>query len=267
MPVIPKSVELPSKLRLQYIEQGSPLGTPVILLHGLLDSWRTFEPVLPLLPESVHAFALSQRGHGDSSRPESGYYFSDYSEDVVSFMDAVHLEAAVIAGHSSHSFVAQRFAIDHPQRTLGIVLIGAPDTLKDKPGVDELWDVISKLDDPIDPDFVRGFVQSTIYRKVPDEFFDAMVQENLKVPSRVWRAAFEALLDDDVSGERRNIQAPTLIMWGDQDGICSRSDQDALVAAITGSKLLVYSGTGHTPHWEEPERFASDLVAFVESLS
>ena len=267
MPVIPKSVELPSKLRLQYIEQGSPLGTPVILLHGLLDSWRTFEPVLPLLPESVHAFALSQRGHGDSSRPESGYYFSDYSEDVVSFMDAVHLEAAVIAGHSSHSFVAQRFAIDHPQRTLGIVLIGAPDTLKDKPGVDELWDVISKLDDPIDPDFVRGFVQSTIYRKVPDEFFDAMVQENLKVPVRVWRAAFEALLDDDVSGERQNIQAPTLIMWGDQDGICSRSDQDALVAGITGSKLLVYSGTGHTPHWEEPERFASDLVAFVESLS
>jgi non-heme chloroperoxidase len=36
--------------------------------------------------------------------------------------------------------------------------------------------------------------------------------------------------------------------------------------AIVGSQLVVYPGAGHSPHWEEPNRFASDLVSFVEGL-
>ena len=44
-------------------------------------------------------------------------------------------------------------------------------------------------------------------------------------------------------------------------------DQDALLAAIAGSRLVVYESAGHALHWEEPERFAADLVAFAESLA
>ena len=58
---------------------------------------------------------------------------------------------------------------------------------------------------------------------------------------------------------------PTLIIWGDRDGFTGRTEQDALVTAISGSRLATYAGTGHCPHWEEPERFAGDLVAFVHS--
>jgi pimeloyl-ACP methyl ester carboxylesterase len=60
--------------------------------------------------------------------------------------------------------------------------------------------------------------------------------------------------------------APTLILWGDRDGLCSRGDQEALLAAIAGSRLVVYEGAGHGLHWEEPERFAADLVAFCKVL-
>ncbi len=182
-------------------------------------------------------------------------------------MDAVHLDEAVIAGHSSHSFVAQRFAIDHPERTLGLVLIGAPATLSDKPGVQEMRDSMSKLTDPIDEDFVRRFVESTVARRVPKAFYEAMVEESLKLPARVWRAAFEGILTDDLSEERQTIKAPTLIIWGDQDGICPLRDQEILAAEIEHSQLLVYAGTGHTPHWEEPKRFASDIAAFAERLA
>jgi pimeloyl-ACP methyl ester carboxylesterase len=63
---IMKSVELPNGVRLPYVEQGDPSGVPVLLLHGITDSWYSFEPVLPHLPESIHAFALTQRGHGDA---------------------------------------------------------------------------------------------------------------------------------------------------------------------------------------------------------
>lgn len=67
----------------------------------------------------------------------------------------------------------------------------------------------------------------------------------------------------NLSDELGKIRVPTLIVWGDQDAIQSRADQDALVEAIRGAQLLVYEGAGHSPHWEEPNRFAADLTSFV----
>jgi pimeloyl-ACP methyl ester carboxylesterase len=259
-----KSVGLPNQVSLPYIEQGDPSGVPVVLLHGVGDSWRSFEPVLPHLPESIHSFALTQRGHGDASRPAAGYRMHDFAADLAAFLNAVHLEAAVFVGHSMGSSVAQRFALCHPERTLGLVLVSSRASLRNRPGVQELWNsTISKLTDPVDPAFVRGY--TTISPSVPQAFVDAMLQEGLKMPARIWKELFKAGLEDDLSGELDQIKAPTLILWGDQD-VSTRGDQATLAAAIAGSRLEVYPGAGHMLHWEEPERFVSDLVAFVQGL-
>jgi non-heme chloroperoxidase len=101
-------VELPNQVQLQYLEQGDPSGIPVLLLHGVTDSWRSFERVLPHLSACIHAFALTQRGHGDASCPVAGYRFHDFAADVPAFMDTLELGAAIIAGHSMGSSVAQR---------------------------------------------------------------------------------------------------------------------------------------------------------------
>jgi pimeloyl-ACP methyl ester carboxylesterase len=266
-PVI-KAVELLTRVRLSYVEQGDPFGVPVLLLPGLGDSWRSFEPVLRHLPESIHAFALTQRGHGDASCPAEGYRFDDFAADLTAFVDALELEAAVIAAHSAGGFFAQRFALDHPERTLGLVFIGTPVTLRGHPGAQEAWgSTISKLTDPVDPGFVREIQKSALAQPVPEEFFETLVQEALKVPAHVWRAAFEGFLENDLSRELDKIEVPTLIVWGDRDAILNRSDQEALAAAIAGSRLVVYAGAGHSPHWEEPGRFASDLASFIENLS
>jgi pimeloyl-ACP methyl ester carboxylesterase len=256
---------LPNGVTLPYVEVGDPAGVPLILLHGLIDSWRSFELVLPLLSERVRAIAPSQRGHGDASRPAAGYRIEDFASDVAVFMDVLGLEAAVVAGHSSHALVAERFAIDHPERTLGLVLIGAPVSLRDKPGVQGLLDSVSKLSDPIDPAFAREFVEGT-FLEIPGTFLETMVSECLKVPARVWKEAFAALAKTDLSPELAGIEAPALLLWGDQDSIVPRSDQDALTGLITRSNLKVYPGIGHSPHWEAPERFAADASAFVETL-
>jgi pimeloyl-ACP methyl ester carboxylesterase len=240
---------------------------PVILLHGVTDSWRSFEPVLPHLPPSIHAFALTQRGHGDADRPMTGYGFRDFTADIAAFMGTLSLDAAVLVGHSMGSGVAQRFALDYPDRLLGLVLVGSFATLQTNPAVREFWDtVVSVLADPIDPSLVREFQQSTLAQPVPAAFFETVVRESLKVPARVWKATFTTFLQEDWSGELGKIAAPTLIVWGDQDAFCPRTDQDMLRAAITDSRLLVYSGAGHDPHWEEPERFAADLTAFTSAL-
>jgi non-heme chloroperoxidase len=254
---------------LPYTEQGDPSGVPMVFLHGFADSWRSFELVLTHLPESIHAFALTQRGHGDASRPDTGYSVSEFAADLAAFLDAVRLARAVIVGHSMGSAVAQRFAIDHPQRTAGLVLVSASSTLGGTTEAKAFWDsTISKLTDPVDPALVRATTEAMLVQPVPEAFLAEAVEEGLKVPAFVWKAAFESRWhgEGDVSGELGSITAPTLIVWGDQDARYARSDQDALTSAIRGARLVVYAGSGHLPHWEQPVRFAADLAAFVEEL-
>ena len=157
------SVALPTQVTLPYVEQGNPAGVPVLLLHGITDSWRSFEGVLPYLPASLHAFALSQRGHGDAARPVTGYYPQDFAADLAAFMDALSLGPAVIVGHSMGSYIAQRLALDYPDHTLGLVLMGSCTTVRGNPVAVELWDsVVSTLTAPIDPGFVLEFQCSTL---------------------------------------------------------------------------------------------------------
>ena len=262
-----RSIELPGRVKLPYVEQGDPSSVPVVLLHAIADSWRSFELVLSHLPESIHALAPTQRGHGGASCPERGYHPRDFAADLAAFMDALHLQAAVVVGASSGGFVARRFAIDHPKRTLGLVFLGSPANLRDKSGVQEMWtSTFSKLDDPIDPDLVREFAKGTLARLVPRAVLETIVGENLKVPARVWRETFKGLLEDDSLGELDKIEAPTLVVWGDRDAILPHGDQESLAAAIAGSRLLVYEGAGHAFYWEEPGRVAADLATFIAGL-
>jgi len=160
------TVELPDALNINFAEQGDSSPVPLLLLHGYVDSWYSFELVLPYLPESIHTFALTQRGHGESSRPATGYSVQVLAADLLDFMDKLNLEKAVITGGSSGGITARRFAIDHPERTLGLVLLGSPLSMRDKPGVLELWNsTISKLTDPIDPNFVREFAKAHFRRQ------------------------------------------------------------------------------------------------------
>ena len=264
---IVKTVELPNTLNINFAEQGDSSPVPLMLLHGYADSWHSFELMLPYLPESIHTFALTQRGHGESSRPATGYSVEILAADLSDFMDKLNLEKAVVAGGSSGGITARRFAIDHPDRTSGLVLLGSPLSLRDKPGVLELWNsTISKLTDTIDPNFVREFAESTFWQAIPQEFMDNVIKENLKVPAHVWKSTLKGLIEDNTSSQLYKIKCPTLLIWGDKDTIVSRSDQEAIENAISSSQLIIYSGAGHALYCEEPARIASDISAFITKL-
>jgi pimeloyl-ACP methyl ester carboxylesterase len=262
-----KYVTLSTGVRMEYVEKGDPSGLPVIFLHGVTDSWHSFERVLPLLPPAFHAFALSARGHGDSSKPETGYRISDMSRDVAAFMDALDLPRAVIVGHSMGSMVAQRFVVDHPERVSGLVLIGAfPSLYQDANLTDYYRSAIAPLTDPIDAGFAREWQLSTLARPMPEDHLDTVVVETQKVPSRVWRAAFAGFLETpDFSADLARVKAPTLIQWGDQDTYTSRANQDRLRSVIPGAKLEIYEGNGHAVHWESPVEITGALVSFLTS--
>jgi non-heme chloroperoxidase len=262
----PKFINLSTGARLEYTETGDRSGTPVILLHGITDSWHSYELVLPHLPESLHVFALSARGHGDSSRPQSGYTPQDFSADVLAFMNARKLKKAVIVGHSMGSYHAQRFAADHPGRVVALVLVGSSPNIAASPAARELWEAVAKFDDgPVDPKFAEDFQQSTIAQPVPPASFRRWVSESLKVPGRVWKAALTGLMESDHTPLLPRISAPTLIIAGEKDTVFTTQDAERMRAGIPGARLLVYEDTGHAIHWELPQRFARDLTQFVQT--
>lgn len=258
-----KTVTLKTGLEIAYVEQGDRVGVPLVLLHGYEGSLRSFDRLLAELPAWVRAFAPSQRGHGDSSKPATGYDLRALAADVVDFLDALALDCVVVAGHSMGGMVAQRVAIDHPERTAGLVLLGTFATCAGNPALEELsCERISRSTDPVDPAYVRAFHESTIAPEaaVPGAFVDLVVREGLKVPARVWRELLDAHLREDLTRELGKIAAPTLILHGDADRLARTSDQEVLARGIASAELIVFRGAGHALCWERPGEVARAIA-------
>ncbi len=258
------AVALANGVRLNYVEQGDLDGPAVIMLHGFSDSSFSWSEVLPQLSPEFHVFALDQRGHGDSDRPDDGYTIGDFAGDVVAFMDAVGLPSATVVGHSMGSWIAQRVASVAPERVERLVLIGSSATTI--AGADELKAALDELEEPMPEAFVREFQSSTIRRPVADAFFKRVVGESMKVPVRVWQAAAAGFVADDRWAEPERLTMPILILWGDEDTYFTLDDQNALRAALPHATFTVYPGTGHALQWEQPERFAADIETFMRGV-
>ncbi|MGZ5191178.1 MAG: alpha/beta fold hydrolase [Flavisolibacter sp.] len=269
-PVVPMytmgSIKLPNGLKLEYAEKGQETEATVIFLHGYSDSWYSFEEVLSLLPDSIHAFSISQRGHGNSDRPAEGYKPEDFASDIADFMRSLKIKSAIIVGHSMGATVAQRFAFDFPEMTKALVLVASFASFQDKAGISELQGIISMLQDPIDSGFVSEFQKSTIFKPVNDNAFKTYVRESMKVPARVWKAIAAETLTVNLSKQLTAIQIPTLIIWGDKDIFCPKSDQELMGRSIRNSRLLIYAEIGHAIHWEDPQRFTKDLLEFINAI-
>jgi non-heme chloroperoxidase len=241
-------IRLSNGVRLHYAEQGDPAGDTVLLLHGYGDSWFSWSRVLPGLTPGRRAIALDLRGHGDSDRPAQGYAVRELAEDVVGFMAARHIARAAVVGHSMGSFVAQQVALAAPRRVSRLVLVGSGTAPTRFNGMLELQRVVNALPDPVPEAFIREFQESTIHRGVPEEFLERVVAESSKLPARPERLRAEGI--------------PTLMLWGDRDGMSSRAEQEALTMLL-GGELKAYDDTGHAPHWERPDELAADLEEFL----
>ncbi len=263
------TTRLATGLQVHYAEQGDREGDAIVLLHAYVDSWFSYGRVLPLLSPEYHAFAPDQRGHGDSDKPQCCYTADDYAADVEAFMEAVGIEEATLVGDSSGGLIAQRVALDYPHRVSRLVLIGSPTTLVNNEGVRELEEeMLAALEDPVPPEFVREFVSGTIHQPVPQEFLTGLVSQSLKVPARVWRAYWEGVvLTVDDTARLGEISAPTLILWGEQDALLPREEQEWRATAIPNATLRVYPETGHLAHWVRPEWVVRDLEAFLKETA
>lgn len=256
--------EVSTAVRLPYVSSGPTSATPVLLLHAWGESRRSFDRLMPMLASTVPTVAVDQRGHGDADRPRTGYSLSSMAQDIVAFMDDLALPSAVLLGSSSGGYVAQQVAAISPHRVAGLVLVGSPRSLQGRP---PFADEVDQLSDPVDEVWVRhSLTWFPRFHPVPEWYLEDRVRDGARIPAHVWRETFNGLCEATPPSVAASITSPTLILSGGRDELLGREQVDDLARAIPGSRAIVYADTGHLVLWEEPERVANDVTAFVRAL-
>ena len=150
-------------LRLHYQEWGEPTapGT-VVLVHGVGSSCHIWDLTGPLLAEkSLHVVALDQRGHGQSDQPDSGYDFTSVVADLAGFVEKLGIgEASVMVGHSWGASVVLHYAVAHPDRTAGVVLVDGGTA---SPGERWTW---AETESRLTPPDIDGLLWSDLHQRM-----------------------------------------------------------------------------------------------------
>jgi len=271
-------IDLPGGERVHYRDQGNRAGRTVVLVHGFSASLHAWEPWVARLSKDYRVVTLDLAGHGLTRTP-SGYQIT--TERQVAIVDAVTrglgVERFVLGGNSMGGAVAWNFALAHPDRLQGLVLVDAAGW--QVPGKREGSPLVFKL---LANPAGRAVLKSIDLRPMAEKGLKtAYVDESLVTPALVDRYADMALAPgrrelilNSQSRPREpvtpatfaRIATPTLVMTGEADKVIPAAASRGLAGAIPGAKLIAYPGVGHVPMEQIPDRSADDLKAFLAGL-
>jgi pimeloyl-ACP methyl ester carboxylesterase len=271
-------------LRLAYSDFSSAeaVGT-IVLVHGLGSSRHIWDLVAPLLAQRCRVIALDQRGHGESDKPDDGYDFPSIVGDLLGFLDGVGAtQPVVLVGHSWGASVVLHFAVAHPERIAGLVLV---DGGTSSPGERTTWDETLARLTPPDIDGLKwtdlrqrmsarnGMYEDPRVEAVGRSLFtfdaEGRIYRRLQIPNhlRILRALWEQRPAELLP----SVHAPVLLLparqaadageWSDSK---ARSIQRALDLQPT-ARLRWFEDTVHDIPLHRPDELAAELLAFAES--
>jgi len=128
---------------LNYAE-GPDHGLPLLLIHGQLVQWESYQLVLPELSQYFHVFAVDCHGHGKSSHDPAKYSAGAMGPDFAAFIEQVIGEPAIVSGNSSGGLLAVWLAANSPENVLGVVLEDPPLFSSEYPRIKDTaaWDTM-----------------------------------------------------------------------------------------------------------------------------
>lgn len=266
-------------LTVHYRDEGKRDGPAIMLVHGSNASLHTWEPWVKRLGSDHRVISLDLPGHGLTGSHPGGVYDYPVFVDVVDrLMTRLRIEKAVIGGNSMGGGVAWMFALAHPDRTDGVLLVdaaGAPrwDSKKNPIGFQLMrTPVIKELARFIAP---RAIFQSSLETSVSvqslltPEYIDRYWELNRYPGNREATMKRFSLVHNNHPASKQKlaaIKAPVMIMWGEEDNLIPVSSARWFHQAIPGSKLVVYPKVGHIPMEEVPNRSAADVKAWLNTL-
>jgi 2-hydroxy-6-oxonona-2,4-dienedioate hydrolase len=225
-------------------------GTPEhwrVVMEGLADQYQVVAPQLPIDP------------HPDRRR-NGAQTIRDLSDVVAGFIDTLDVERFVLCGNSLGGLIAIDLCIQNPSYADGLVLAGSAGLFERSP--------IRGLRSRPTKEFVRSTVSGILYDKslisdgLVDEWHRSLMDRDyVRFILRMSRATRDRCVEEDL-GE---LDLPTMIVWGREDGITPPSVAEEFQRRINGSQLKFIEHCGHAPNWERPEMFSQMLNAFLPS--
>jgi pimeloyl-ACP methyl ester carboxylesterase len=270
---------LPSGASAHIRDEGNADGPVLVLIHGSNASLHTWEPWVAELGGSYRIVSMDLPGHGLTGRvPDDDYSREAMAGFVVEIMDALGIERFAVGGNSMGGGVSAMIALENPDRVSALLLVnsaGIP-VARDDDDVPLAFrvasmPVISKVMRYVLP---RSMVEEGLQKvfvdqsKVTDEmvarYFDLSLHEGNRDATRIRFSQYANRNDEAFAARLGEIAAPTLIMWGDKDGLIPVSAAHEFKARIPQAELVIYENVGHVPMEEVPERSAADVAAFLD---
>lgn len=243
-----------------FVHEGEDLARPpVVLIHGAGGTHLTW-PAQVRRMDGQRLYAPDLPGHG-RSEGLGKHTVSEYGHDILEFMDAAALRAAVIIGHSLGGAIALALALDHPERVQGLGLVGSAPKLEVAPAI------LAGLSDPAGFRHVVHLIAENSYAPGSDPRLKELGEQRMaETRSAVLHGDFIASSAFDAAHDLQRIRVPTLILCGAEDKMTPPDRSRALKAGIRGSKLRVLPSAGHMLMLEQPDNAAKELGKFLNGF-
>ncbi|MDR1196177.1 MAG: alpha/beta hydrolase [Endomicrobium sp.] len=264
--------KLNTGINIAYVTLGDKKNTPIVLIHGVTDTFLSFSQVAPVLEKAGFYVIIPElRGHGKTDKPKKGpYTIEQHTADINALLDKLEIKKAHVTGHSLGSFIAQNLAVKNPDKVSSLILIGSAASLEGNPTLawllegDADFPGINKLKSLTD-DFLTDWTASSNY----DPVFVKKTFDNAKnLPLYAWVYAFNGISLNPENLPK--IKVPVEIIWGTQDTFFPIKDQLELIEKL-GSDHIIFikkEGASHNTHWEGKlgEEVANDIANFVRTV-
>lgn len=241
----------------------------ILFSHGLLFNTGLFHKQITYFQNRYRCVAYDHRGQGQSEATADGYDMDTLTEDAVQLIAALNLGACHVVGLSMGGFVAMRLAARHPELVKSLILLETsadeePNTLK--------YRFLSLLFRFFGAGPISGPIMNILFgqkfikdphRKAEREQWRQVIANN---PRTIVRAVSGVIEREPVFDELKNINAPTLVMVGNQDVATTPDKAERIHSQIHNSKLVVIKGAGHSATLEEPEQVNAAMDEFLREL-
>jgi len=252
-------------------ECGPADGACVALLHGLGGSCTAWEPQLTALADAGYrAAAWDMPGYG-GSRPIEPLTFGALVGAVASWLDALEVHAAHLAGLSLGGMVAQHVALELPTRVESLMLLDTSPAF----GFDGSTTASEWLNARLAPlgegetpaTIARAVLRSIMADDASSDALDAAAAAMERVPSSGLAAAARCLVTHDLRDRLHEITAPTLVLVGELDAETPASYSAFLADQIANAQLAIVPGAGHISNLERPEVVNQRMLDFLSARS
>jgi len=240
-------------------------GPALVFCHGFTTTGAFWREQLTPFSRTHQVVVVNLPGHGPSASPSNRKYSIDaFAKDLAQVFEQLSLSNAVLVGLSMGGTIAQTFALRHPEKLVGLVLVGAtPHGLGPDVQVENVLAAISELGIA---EASKRVIERSFAPATPQALLEFAKREVVQTPEHVAREAIASLNESDTRDELGRISVPTLVVCGKEDRITPPEQSEELARGIRDARLVLLEKAGHFPMLEVPEQFNAKLREFLNTL-